>query len=208
MKARRFALAVLLALAPGAVPAQERLAALPPPARVDATLAELGRHLFFEPRLSGDGSRSCASCHLPQHGYADGLALARGYNGTEYFRNTPGLLSVRLKRRLMWDGRLDGADLATAVRDMVTEAHFMNADARLVQERLRQIPDLLALWRRAYGPAAEPYGPQVFAAIAEFLKTLDAGETALDRHLRGEAVVLPAAVREGLALFHGKAGCA
>ncbi|MBM3856077.1 MAG: cytochrome B6, partial [Verrucomicrobia bacterium] len=86
MKARRFALAVLLALAPGAVPAQERLAALPSPARVDAALAELGRHLFFEPRLSGDGSRSCAGCHLPQHGYADGLALSRGYNGTEYFR--------------------------------------------------------------------------------------------------------------------------
>lgn len=184
-----------------------RLQPLPPPAQVNATLAELGRHLYFEPRLSGDGSRSCASCHEPARGWGDGLPLARGYNGTEYFRNAPGLLSVRLKARLTWDGRLDGGDLPTAVRDMVTEAHFMNADARLVQERVRQVPQLMVLWRRAFGDAAEPYGPQIFHAIGEYLKTLDATPTAVDAHLRGEAVRLAPAVREGLALFHGKAGC-
>jgi cytochrome c peroxidase len=183
------------------------LEALPPPAQIQPALVELGRHLFFEPRLSGDGSRSCASCHVPELGFADGLALARGYNGTEYFRNAPSLLSVRLKRRLTWDGRLDGGDLATAVRDMVTEAHFMNADARLLQERVRQIPGLMVLWRKALGPSSEPYGPQIFNAIAEYLKTLDAPDTALDRHLRGEPVRLPPMVQEGLALFHGKAAC-
>jgi cytochrome c peroxidase len=184
-----------------------RLESLPPPATVKPALAKLGWHLFFEPRLSGDGSRSCASCHLPSRGYADGQPLSRGYNGTEYFRNAPGLLSVRLKTRLMWDGRLDGADLATAVRDMVTEAHFMNADGRLIQERIRQLPELLALWREAFGAQSQPYGPQIFVAIAEFLKTLDSGDTAVDRALRGEKVALPAPVREGMALFGGKGQC-
>lgn len=184
------------------------LQALPVPARVDAALAELGRQLFFEPRLSGDGSRSCASCHEPARGFADGQPLSRGYNGTEYFRNAPGLLSVRLKTRLTWDGRLDGTDLATAVRDMVTEAHFMNADARLVQERVRQIPALMQAWQRAVGDAGEPYAPRLFGAIAEYLRTLDAPDTLVDRHLRGEPVALPPALREGLALFLGKAGCA
>ena len=184
-----------------------RLQALPAPAAVKPALAKLGWHLFFEPRLSGDGSRSCASCHLPSRAYADGEPLSRGYNGTEYFRNAPGLLSVRLKTRLMWDGRLDGADLPTAVRDMVTEAHFMNADGRLIQERIRQIPELLSLWRDAFGEKSQPYGPQLFVAIAEFLKTLDGGDTLVDRVLRGEKVVLPAAVREGMALFSGKGQC-
>ncbi|MBK9236077.1 MAG: hypothetical protein IPO19_08480 [Rhodoferax sp.] len=203
--------AVALGLAVGAactLAAEPKLQPLPAPAKVNAALAELGRHLFFEPRLSGDGSRSCASCHAPKRGFADGLALSNGYNGTDYFRNTPGLQSVRLKRRLMWDGRLDGGDLPTAVRDMVTEAHFMNADARLVQERIGQTPALTALWRQAFGVDSEPYGPQLFVAIAEYLKTLDAQATLVDRALGGQAVSLPAPVRLGLALFHGKARCA
>lgn len=184
-----------------------RLQPLPAPAVVKPALAKLGWHLFFEPRLSGDGSRSCASCHLPALGYAGDTALSSGYNGTEYFRNAPGLLSVRLKSRLMWDGRLDGADLPTAVRDMVTEAHFMNADGRLIQERIRQIPELLALWREAFGAQSQPYGPRIFVAIAEFLKTLDGGETPVDRALRGDRKALPAPAREGMALFNGKGQC-
>lgn len=200
--------ACMFALAGAAAGAQfPPLEPLPPPAAVKPALARLGWHLFFEPRLSGDGSRSCASCHLPARGYADGEPLSRGYNGTEYFRNAPGLLSVRLKTRLMWDGRLDGADLPTAVRDMVTEAHFMNADGRLIQERIRQVPELLALWREAFGSGSQPYGPQIFVAIAEFLKTLDGGDTPIDRVLRGDKLALPAPVREGMALFSGKGQC-
>ena len=198
---------VLVCTGPAAGAESLRLEPLPAPAAVKPALAKLGWHLFFEPRLSGDGSRSCASCHLPSRGYADGEPLSRGYNGTEYFRNAPGLLSVRLKTRLMWDGRLDGADLPTAVRDMVTEAHFMNADGRLIQERIRQIPELLALWREAFGAQSQPYGPQVFVAIAEFLRTLDGGDTLVDRVLRGDRVVLPVPVREGMALFGGKGQC-
>lgn len=194
--------------AASALAAAAQLEPLPAPAKVNAALAELGRHLFFEPRLSGDGSRSCASCHAPKRGFADGLALSNGYNGTAYFRNAPGLQSVRLKHRLMWDGRLDGNDLPTAVRDMVTEAHFMNADVRLVQERIQQTPALTDLWRQAYGAGSEPYGAQVFVAIAEYLKTLDEPATLVDWALGGQTVTLPTPVRLGLALFHGKAGCA
>lgn len=209
MKSLLRALAVLLLagfMAP-APAADRRLQPLPPPAQVNAALAEFGRHLFFETRLSGDGSRSCASCHLPEKGFADGQALSRGYNGTEHFRNAPGLLSVRLKPRLMWDGR--GSDLAAAVREMVLDAQFMNGETRIIAERIRQIPQLLSLWRRAFagqGEKAELRGEQAFEAIAEYLKTLDFGETAVDRALRGEAALEPLA-EEGLRLFSGRAGC-
>ena len=197
----------LICVWPTAGAQSARLEPLPAPATVKPALAKLGWHLFFEPRLSGDGSRSCASCHLPSRAYGGDSDLSRGYNGTEYFRNAPGLMSVRLKTRLMWDGRLDGADLPTAVRDMVTEAHFMNADGRLIQERIRQIPELLALWRDAFGAQSQPYGPQIFVAIGEFLKTLDGGETLVDRALRGDRTALPSQAREGMALFSGKGQC-
>jgi cytochrome c peroxidase len=198
--------ALALAVLPASA-ADMRLAPLPPPAQVNAALAEFGRHLFFETRLSGDGSRSCASCHLPEKGFADGQPLSRGYNGTEHFRNAPGLLSVRLKPRLMWDGR--GSDLAGAVREMVLDAQFMNGETHIIAERIRQIPQLLSLWRRAFagqGEKAELRGEQAFEAIAEYLKTLDFGETAVDRALRGEAALEPLA-EEGLRLFSGRAGC-
>lgn len=200
-------LAWLAVLALPAAAADMRIQPLPPPPQVNAAQAELGRHLFFETRLSGDGSRSCASCHVPARGFADGQALSRGYNGTEHFRNAPGLLSARLKPRLMWDGRHAGGDLAAAVREMVTDAQFMNGDARIIAERIRQMPPLLAHWRRAFGEKSEPRGEQVFLAIAEYLRTLDFGRTAVDDALRGESAALPPLAGEGLRLFAGKAGC-
>lgn len=183
------------------------LAPLPMPPGVNQPLAELGRQLFFDTRLSGDLGRSCASCHSPTQGWADGRPLSRAYPGSEYFRNAPGLLNVVFRRRLMWDGRLDGADLPTAVRDMVTEAHFMNADARLVQERIAQVREYRVLWERIWGAGSLPYGPQVFAAVGEFLKTLTSKGAPIDAHLRGAARALTPDARAGLALFTGKAGC-
>ncbi len=200
-------LAWLVALTPAAAAADMRLQPLPPPAPVNAALAELGRHLFFETRLSGDGSRSCASCHVPDKGFADGQPLSRGYNGTEHFRNAPGLLSVRLKSRLMWDGRLAGGDLTGVVREMVLDAQYMNGEARIVAERIRQIPPLFALWQRAFGAKEVLRGEQAFQAIAEFLRTLDFGAGPVDAALRGEAAALSPLAAEGLRLFTGKAGC-
>lgn len=208
MNSWRCAAALAMALcAVAAAAADARLEPLPPPARVNAAVAEVGRHLFFETRLSGDGSRSCASCHVPAKGFADGQALSRGYNGTEHFRNAPGLLSVRLKPRLMWDGRRTGGDLTGAVREMVTDAQFMNGNARIIAERIRQIPPLFSLWQRAFGEKTAPGGEQAFAAIAEYLKTLDFDGGPVDGALRGESAGLPPLAGEGLRLFTGKAGC-
>lgn len=202
---RALAMPCLLAAAWSAAGAETpQLQPLPAPAKVDPALADLGRHLFFEPRLSGDGSRSCAGCHIPARGFADGEPLSRGYNGTEYFRNAPGLLSVRLKPRLMWDGR--GTELAAVVREMVLDAQFMNGNAGIIAERVRQMPPLFALWRRAFGERSEPRGEQAFLALGEYLKTLDFGRSAVDAALRGEAG-LPPLADQGMRLFTGKAGC-
>ncbi len=141
-------------------PTYPELAPLPEGKPVDKNMAELGRYLFFDSRLSGDWNLSCASCHDPAKGWADGEPLSKAYPASEYFRNAPTLINARYRVRFMWDGRLDGADLGTAVRDMVTEAHFMNADGRIVQERLKQVPDYVTLWEKAFGKGTEPYGPR------------------------------------------------
>lgn len=203
-----------LALAAGGAAAQQPaaaskpdLAVLPESKPANPAMAELGRYLFFDNRLSGDWGSSCASCHDPAKGWGDGQALSRGYTSVEYFRNAPTLINARHRTRFMWDGRLDGSDLGTLVRDMVTEAHTMNADGRIVQERLKQIPEYVALWEKAFGKNADPYGPRMFNVVGEFVKTLESKNVPLDRFLKGEQSAISSQAKDGYALFKGKANC-
>lgn len=181
---------------------------LPPRPVVDAALLELGRHLFHEPRLSGDGSRSCATCHAPARGFADGDALSRGYNQSGHFRNTPGLVGLRLKQRLTWDGRYRSDELPKLVEEMLTSPFTMNGDPGIIAERVRQVPQLLRLWQRAFGERSPPAFAGVAQAIAAWSASHDGGETAVDASLRGDAAALSPLATEGLRLFAGKAGCA
>ncbi len=178
------------------------LAPLQPPGREQV---ELGKYLFFDPRLSGDGGVSCDTCHEPAKGWGDGRPLSTGYPGSEYFRNAQTLLNAAHYKRNYWDGRMAGADLPTLVRDHLTEAHFMQVDGRLFPERLKQVPEYVEMFQRAFG--AEPTFGRSLNAVAAFLKTLTSRNAAIDRYLRGDTAALSAKAREGLALFQGKAGC-
>ena len=77
-----------------------------PPIQVKPELAALGKRLFFDPRLSGDQSLSCSSCHNPENGYGDGLALSEAYPGSRHFRNAPTLINSAHRQAWMHDGRL------------------------------------------------------------------------------------------------------
>ncbi|MFD0981604.1 cytochrome-c peroxidase [Tropicimonas aquimaris] len=167
--------------------------------------AKLGEMLFFDSRLSGDTGTSCSSCHDPASGWGDGQALSSGYTGVEYFRNAPGLFNVADRIYLMWDGRLDGADLGTLVRDMLTESHTMNMDSRLAQERLKQVPEYYAMFQEAYGD--EPYGGRIYGAVAEYIKSIRTVNAPFDAYLRGDTAALSDAALRGKDLFAGKAGC-
>ncbi len=182
------------------------LVAMPPQSAVDPRQAALGRLLFFDVRLSGDGSTSCATCHRPDRAFAGGDALSPGYRGTQYFRNAPSAMNAAHRRFLYWDGRIAGADLPTLVRDHVSEHHFMAADGRLVIERLRQIPEYADRFRQAFGSDVS-YG-KILNAVAAYVRTLNSRHAPLDRYLAGERSALSPAMVRGLDLFQGKAGCA
>lgn len=189
----------------GAVDKPAELAPLPPFKAGNPAMVELGKQLFFDSRLSGDMGVSCASCHAPDKGWGDGKALAAGYPSTEYFRNAPTLLNSRYKKLFMWDGRLDGADMGTLVRDMITEAHTMNMDSRLMQERLKQVPEYAALWDQF--DKTDINGMRVYGVVGEFVKSLVSQNVPFDRYLKGETSALSDEAKQGYALFKGKAGC-
>ena len=103
-------------------------------------VVELGTYLFFDERLSGDGSISCATCHDPQHAFADGQQLSKAYPAAEGFRNSPSLLAAGGKTTFYADGRLDGATSLDVTRDMVEGKLFLNMHPVLLTERMKQIP--------------------------------------------------------------------
>lgn len=177
------------------------------PAAQDAEAqTELGRLLFFDPRLSGDATTSCASCHAPDKAWSDGQALANGYPGTLYFRNAPTVLGASTLPVLYWDGRFAGTDMESLIRDHITEFHFMAADGRLVAERLKQVPEYEDLFSQGFG--SEPSFGNMLKAISAFVASLEHGESPYDRFLAGDAAALSAEAKQGLELFNGKAGCA
>ncbi len=176
----------------------------PPQTYPDAQVL-LGKYLFFDPRISGDASISCATCHQPDLGWTDGQALSDGYPTTLYFRNVQTVMNTVYLDRLYWDGRMDGEDMPTLVRDHLTEAHFMNMDGRLMVERLKQVPEYVQLFQDAYeqGPS---FG-RVLNAVTAYVHSLNSAESSYDRFLAGEENALSESANAGLALFEGKAGC-
>lgn len=181
------------------------LAPLPKAPAQNKELAELGRRLFFETRLSGDGSISCASCHDPSTAWSDALPLSEGYPGTKYFRRTPSIVNTAFKDYLYWDGRLSGGDLPTLVRDHIAEAHFMQADGRLVLERLRQIGYYEETFKRITGK--EPHYGGILNAVAAYVRTVNSRNVPFDDFLSGDTQALNEQAKNGYRLFIGKAGC-
>lgn len=171
-----------------------------------STKQELGRLLFFDPRLSGDGLTSCASCHMPGKAWTDGLLLSAGYTSTLYFRNTPTLLNASRMSVFDWDGRFAQGDMDSLVRDHLAEAHFMHIDGRLAIERLRQVPEYEEGFREAFDSEVS-YG-RILSSLSAFVETLASINHPYLRYRDGDTNALSAEAREGLDLFRGKAGCA
>ena len=176
----------------------------PPTTYSDAQVL-LGKYLFFDPRLSGDANVSCASCHQPEQAWANGQALSDGYTGTLYFRNAPTVMNTAFLDYLYWDGRMDGSDMPTLVRDHLTEAHFMNTDGRLMVERIKQVPEYVQLFQDAYG--ANPSFGRTLNAITAYVQSLNSGPSPYDLYLAGDENALSPEAQAGLALFEGRAGC-
>lgn len=206
--------AALLAAAasiPAAAPATPALATLPPvpvPAHnpMSASKVELGRMLFFDARLSGNGSTSCASCHVAQLGWAHDDALAPGYPGHRLWRNNPTVLNAAHFRRLMWDGTLDS--LEQQARSAMQAPVEGNGKSEIVELRLRLIPEYVDRFRDVFG-TEWPRMDDAWKAIAAFERTIvsDPRRVPFDRYLAGDTRALTPAAERGYALFTGKAGC-
>jgi cytochrome c peroxidase len=185
---------------PFAMPAE-----VPAPADNPTTPAKvaLGHQLFFDTRLSGDNSMSCATCHPPDKAFADGRPKALGVGGKTLARNTPTLLNVALYSSFFWDGRASSLEEQALVP--ITSPEEMNQDLPGLEKKLRSIPGYVAQFQDVFGEP--PTAANVARALAAFQRTLLTRNSPFDRFIQGETGAIPEEARRGWELFRGPAGC-
>ena len=173
--------------------------------RLAAEKTDLGRRLFFDTRLSRDGTVSCASCHLPERAFSDGQAIAVGIDDRPGRRNAPTLLNRAYMQSQFWDGRAASLE-EQALAPMTDPSELDNTHEEIVR-RLESDENYRRLFKEAFG-VEEIKIERVAQAIAGFERTLLSGNSAFDRfELLGEERALSKSARRGLELFRGKARC-
>ncbi len=192
---RLLALAIVMT-GGGLAYAQDQVPILP--MEVDAARAELGKRLFYDVRLSGDTTLSCSSCHDPQKAFTDGEALSSAYTGAGHFRNAPTLANTGYRVAWMHDGRL-GTNLNDVSREMITETYLMNMDMRIMQERMKQDPVYVEMFKAA--GMSEPSNGGARNALQDFLKTIVSRDAPIDGGNLSDAA------QRGLGIFEGKGNC-
>jgi len=141
----------------------------------------LGRQLFFDERLSVDGTKSCYSCHVCEHGLTDGLPKAIGAGNKQLTRSSPTLWNIGYQKEFYWDGR--SASLEKQALAAWTGAN-MGAKAEEIVTKLNSLQGYKAQFHQVFNGDATP--DNVVKAIAAYERTLISGDTAWDRWKAGD----------------------
>lgn len=166
-----------------------------------AAKAELGKQLFFDPRLSNSGTMACAACHLHEKAFTDGRAVSPKDNGKDNTRNAPTMYNTGYLDRLYWDGR--SKNLHENVKAAWTGQ--LAAKPEDVASKLAAVPAYAKAFQDAF--QAPPSEQTIVFALASFLRTLRSGNSAYDRAQAGQKDAMSDAAKRGQELFMGKAGC-
>ena len=169
-------------------------------AKSSAAMTDLGRKLFFEKTLSGNGVRSCASCHQPDKYFTDQMISNRKIDNTGFLRrNTPTLYYVSDQSSQFWDGR--AATLSEQIRDVLTNPEEMNASIPEIKQRLAENANYKSLFHDSVTLI------QIETALSAYLHTLQPMNSPFDRYIAGDHRALTIEQKKGFNLFMGKAQC-
>jgi cytochrome c peroxidase len=176
----------------------------PPSNETDANIStpekvELGRLLFFDPVLSQNNDMSCATCHNPDLGFADGKGQAIGDHGTVLPRSAMSLWNVAYNTNFFWDGR------ATSLEEqmdtpLTSESEMVASPEELVSE-LQAIPEYVSLFKEAFGSEDAVTYENIQNSIAAFERSLVTNNSPFDKYAAGDVTALTAAQRRGLGTF-------
>ena len=166
--------------------------------------AELGRMLYFDNRISADASVSCATCHDPKFGFADGQPVSTGIRGQKGGRSAPTVINRAYSLAQFWDGRAATLE-DQAVGPMANPIEMGNNHTTVVST-LRGIQGYKPLFRKAFGDE-EITLDRVAKAIATFERTIVSGNAPYDRYRAGDRKALSEAQVRGMKVYFDKAKC-
>ncbi|WP_231617824.1 cytochrome-c peroxidase [Novipirellula aureliae] len=165
---------------------------------------ELGKILFFDPRLSGSGQIACASCHDPDLHWADGRTTSFGHSRTLLTRNAPTIRNSAFAKTLFWDGRAES--LESQVIAVLNNPSEMRANVHDVTERLKTSDEYRTRFQASFGDDAITF-ERIAQAIACFERTIVGGRSRFDAFLNGKIPELSPSELAGLDLFRREARC-
>jgi cytochrome c peroxidase len=176
------------------------------------TLANLGRELFFDTRISASGKTACASCHFPELGYVVTDAHPINDSGKPTSRKSQPLIGLGYAGKALvgWDGRSATLE-AQAKSSMATGSMSMRETStpvwvEFIEDRVKSDPNYAAKFDVAL--PGQPIDVDAIAtALAAFERTLEPAMTPFDRWVAGDETAISSAAKRGFALFNGKAAC-
>lgn len=163
----------------------------------------LGMQLYFDPRLSADDTISCASCHVPETGWANRTPTDTGIGGQVGGRNSGTIINAGYMRFQFWDGR--AGSLEEQALGPISNPIEMGETLENVVAKLNAIPGYRDQFREVFGTEVTVEG--IGLSIAAFERTIVSGPSPYDRYLMGEEDAMSPAARRGMHLFNGRGHC-
>jgi cytochrome c peroxidase len=211
MRNRILLAALLMTLAAAAAQAQSPWQALPdkapepPDNPTTAAKVELGKMLYFDPRLSSTGTVSCFSCHNVMEGGDDHMTTSAGVHGLKGGRNAPTVWNAAFHSVQFWDGRASSLE-EQSKGPPVNPIEMGMRDLDAVIDRIRHIPGYRPYFEQAFGPGDMVTMDNAARAIAAYERTLITPGSAYDRYAKGDKTALTPQQLRGMQTF-AEVGC-
>lgn len=181
-----------------------------PKFHITSEKVDLGERLFFDAALSGNGTRSCASCHNPNLAFTDGLAKSTNIHDPAKLltRNAPTLLNSALQSNYFYD--MSALTLEDQVRNVIRNKHEMDGSMDAVMKYVSANKSYQLLFAKAFNRTTEKgiNADQVTNALASYIRSLTKLNSRFDTYMRGNDDALSKQELNGFNLFMGKAKCA
>ncbi len=165
----------------------------------------LGEKLFFDKNLSASGTMACATCHIPEKAYADGLVANIDNNKQTLQRNTPTLINVAFQQSFFWDGRSE--TILDQVSSVFTNSKEFNTNVHEFSDDILKDSAYVKAFQDAFGKMTSTNSDAI-KAISSYVSTLNGFDSKFDRNIRGEEDTFTSEEKLGFNLFMGKALCA
>src|ERR1700687_596208 len=186
------------------LPADQTQAAIPTDNPQTSEKVALGEKLFFDGRLSADGTVACATCHDPAQAFTDGKPGSVGIHGRVGERNAPTVLHALYNKTQFWDGRAKTLEDQAAL-PIVNPIEMGQPSLDAAVARIAALGEYQQAFQRVFGRA--PTAPDLLGAIASYERTLFSFDSPFDRFIAGEKEAISDSAKRGWDLFNGRARC-